>query len=419
MIINKEVLENGATLITASIEGVNSTSIFYFVKAGSRQEDRENNGVAHFMEHMMFKGTQKRPTALDISREIDEIGAIFNAFTSKEETAYYVKAAGQHVPKALDVLSDMVLNSKFDEKELNKEKGVIIEEIKMYKDNPSWHLGILYDTVIFKNSTLGHSTLGTKENIQSFDRDVFQNFYDNHYFAGNIILVLAGNLEHEGGKAKEFLAKFKNSDVLRMKSEVTAQERSEFLLEYRDIEQGHFQFGTRGVPYNSASKYELSVLSIILGGPMSSRLFSEVREKRGLAYSIRTATDFLSDTGEITTVAGVEKSKIYDALKLVLEQYQIISEDLTEDELNLAKEYYKGTLTISLEDTSKLATVLATQNYYLGKTMDLDQIISKIEAVTLKGVKSLASQTFKNQKLNLAVIGPYKNEEKFGKIIDI
>ena len=418
MKISKEILNNGATLVLAPVEGVKSTSIFYFIKSGSRKENEKNNGIAHFIEHMMFKGTTKRPTALDISQEIDSIGAYFNAFTDRENTAYYVKTAGEHLGKALDVLSDMVLSSTFDGSEIEKEKGVIVEEIRMYKD-PSWHIGDIYESLIYQNSTLGLPIAGEENTVTSFNRQTFLDFYGANYGAENIILILVGNLENEKGKAKEFLNKFRAGTGTRENNPVPLQEKPRLILERRDVQQGQFHLGVPGYSFTHPDKFSLRLMSIILGGNMSSRLFSEVREKRGLAYSIHTTTEGLSDTGHVTTLAGVERSKIYDALKLILEEYQRIGDDATEEELQRAKDYYKGSFVISLEDTSRIATFLASQIFYQGDALSIEEILEKIEEVKLGDVKRVSKDIFKKEKLNLAVIGPYENREKFDKILEI
>jgi predicted Zn-dependent peptidase len=413
---SKEKLENGSILIKIPVDGVKSVSLFYFIKAGSRDEGVDNNGVAHFLEHMIFKGTQKRPNASVISQEIDSIGAYVNAFTDKENTAYYIKAAGNHLPKALEILSDMMLNSSLSDEEIEREKGVIIEEIKMYRDNPSAHVGDIYEGLVYKGSSIGRPIAGTEETVSKFNQKFFTDFYNNYYAGENIILVLAGNLSNENGLAKKYLQSFNKLNKNIYREAVPNSSSNNILLEKRDINQGQFQLGVRGLGFNDEDKIALKIISIILGGTMSSRLFSEVRERKGLAYSIHTVSEFLSDTGQLTTLAGVKKDNIYQAIQIVIDNYQRLSKDLNEKELQRAKDYYKGTMAISLEDTSKIATYAAIQEYYSGNILSVDEWYKKIDEVSLERAKGLSEKIF-SQNLNLAVVGPYEDEEKFAKML--
>jgi len=416
MNFSKEILKNGATLIMLPVEGVKSVSIFYFFKAGSREEEYHNNGIAHFLEHLMFKGTKKRPNAAIISREIDLMGAHVSAFTDKENTAYYIKSADSHLPQALEILSDMVLNSLLDPAEIEREKGVIVEEIKMYMDNPGIHVGDLYEGLVYKDSSIGRPITGTEDTIMRLDQANFFDFYNKYYVGDNIILVLAGNLTNENGLAKKYLEKFKLKQQNLSRKAVPQTNITNILLEKRDINQGQLQIGVRGLSFNDKGLFALIILSVVLGGTMSSRLFSEVRERRGFAYSIQTVSEHLSDTGQLTTFAGVKKDKIYEVIKIIVDNYQKISINLTEDELIRAKEFCKGRLAISLEDTSKLATYSAIQEYYSGKILSIEEQFKKIDEVTLVETKKLAEKIF-SQKLNLAVVGPYEDQEKFAKIL--
>jgi len=366
--------KNNSQLVLIPVEGAETVSVIYFVKAGSRMENLKNNGIAHFTEHMMFKGTKKRPDAFTISCEADGLGAYVNAATDRENTYYYIKSASEHLPKSIDLLSDLVLNSKYDETEIEKEKGVIVEEIKMYKDNPSWHIGDLYDGLVYANATLGLPIAGEEKTVKTFNRKTFTNYFNDYYSAPNTYLIIAGNLKSENGLGEKYLSQLKEGKKISKPEPLPRQDQPRLIFEERDIQQAHLQIGVPGIHFTDKRRYALKLLSIVLGGNMSSRLFMELREKRGLAYAVRTQSENLSDAGQMTTMAGIRKEKVEEALQLILKEYDNVSENITEDELKRAKEYYKGILSISMEDISNLALSMATQLYYTGGTLDISEI---------------------------------------------
>ncbi|KKQ93550.1 MAG: Peptidase M16 domain protein [candidate division CPR2 bacterium GW2011_GWC1_39_9] len=411
--------KNNSQLVLIPVEGAQTVSVIYFVKAGSRMENLKNNGIAHFTEHMMFKGTKKRPDAFNISCEADGLGAYVNAATDRENTYYYIKSAGEHLSKSIDLLSDLVLNSKFDETEIEKEKGVIVEEIKMYKDNPSWHIGDLYDGLVYANATLGLPIAGEEKTVRAFNRGTFTNYFDDYYSAPNTYLIIAGNLKNENGLGEEYLSGFKEGRQINKPEILPLQDQPRLIFEERDIQQAHLQIGVPGIPFTDKRRLAAKILSIILGGNMSSRLFMELREKRGLAYAVSTRSENLSDAGQMTTMAGVRKEKAEEALQLILKEYDNVYKNVTQAELTRAKEYYKGILSISMEDISNLAINAAIQLYYTGDTLDINQIKKEIDKVSLDEVRQVAKDLFLREKLNLAIIGPYNSSKMFDKILEI
>lgn len=413
---NKEILKNGLRVITIPMTGVKSMTVLFVVGAGSRYEDWEISGLAHFAEHMFFKGTYKRPTTLDISSLIDGIGGEFNAFTSKEYAGYYVKAASNHFEVALDVLSDMLLNSKSDPKEIDRERGVILEEMRMYKDMPNRYVGTLYDSLIFGNHPLGWDVVGHEHSIAKVAREDFLNYRRSLYVPKNVILGVAGDFDKNlvlalAEKYWGGLELKQNRHFLPYQSNQTKQAVK---LLFKETEQAHFSLGVRSYPLGHPKHFVLSVLSNILGGSMSSRLFIELRERRGLGYYIRTSLEEYTDCGTLLIQAGVVKEKIEEAMKVCLEEFsKVANQEVSPEELNKAKENLKGKLILELEDSREVAALYLLQEILEEKIKTPPQIIKEIDSVTPDQVKSTAVELFKEQTLNLAIIGPYKDEGGF------
>lgn len=416
------VLRNGLKVITIPIEEVQSVTSLVLVGAGSRYENRKNNGISHFLEHMAFKGTKNRPSALEISSIIDGMGAESNAFTSKEYTGYYIKSAADKVEVTLDLLSDMLTNLLLDQKEIDKERGVIIEEINLYEDTPARKIGDIFESLLYGDTPLGWDIAGTKEVIRSVNREDFLEYMHKFYSTDNMALVVAGKVDPkkiEEMAAKYFgdLKQFDTPDFERMEEE---QHEPKIKLQYKDTEQAHFALGVRAVGLlNEKDRYPVSILASILGGGMSSRLFSEVREKRGLAYYVRAYSDKYVDVGYLAAFAGVDKTRIDEAITVVKDEFIKIATgtEITAEEVKKAKEYNKGHFVLGLEDTQSVATFFGMDQILEHELESPEDVLAKIEAVTADDVNRVAKKYLDTQALNLAVIGDFKDEERFLKLI--
>ncbi|MCK4744959.1 insulinase family protein [Candidatus Parcubacteria bacterium] len=419
----KIILKNGLRLILAPIKNTEITTVLVMIGTGSRYESKKLNGISHFLEHIFFKGTKKRPTALSISTEMDRIGAEFNAFTGKDETGFYVKADAAHFSLSLDVISDILLNSKFLPAEINREKGVILEEMKMVQDTPMHYVGDLFEKLLYKSDPLGNLIIGTKENILNFKKIDFTDYFNKHYTAENTVVCVAGKISGIENCAKiieKHFKKIKNGKKQKIESANIEQAKPNILLHYKKTDQAHFCLGARGYGLRDKRRWALKLLSSILGGNMSSRIFIEVRERRGLAYYVRTSYQGYADCGYCATQAGVDKNKIEQAIKIILSEYKKIAEKgIKKDELQKAKDYIKGASAINLETSDQIASFLTNQEILLNKILSPKEHFAKIDRITASDIQETARDIFTNQKLNLTIIGEYKDEKKFERILKL
>lgn len=420
----KRVLDNGLRVITVPMPSFESATVMVMVGAGSRYENENNNGISHFLEHMAFKGTNKRPSAMDIASLIDGIGGEFNAFTSKEVTGYFVKAAKNHAELCMDVLADMLQNSKLDELEIEKERGVILEEINLYEDTPARKIGDVYESLLYGDTPMGWDIAGRKDVIRKITRADFVDYMGSLYSAKNMVVVVAGGVipDQIEAMAKKYFAKMPNFDTVNYTPLVENQVKPALNIKHKETEQVHIALGFRTVPLEHQDRFALSVLGSILGGGMSSRLFSEVREKRGLAYYVRTSSENYQDAGNMVSTAGLDSKRIEDGIKVIIEQYAKFSEgkaEITKTELAKAKEYIKGHLVLEEEDSRFMAAFYA-QNELLEKQMETpEDVIESIMKVKMEEVEEVAKKYFKNETLNLAIIGNFKDEERFKKLLKL
>jgi predicted Zn-dependent peptidase len=428
MKFEKTILSNGLRVLTIPMPSFESATVMVMVGAGSRYETKSNNGISHFLEHMAFKGTQKRPNALDISTIIDGIGGEFNAFTGKETTGFYVKSAADKIEISLDVLSDMLMRSKFDAKEIEKEKGVILEEINLFEDTPSRKIGDVYERLLYKDTPMGWDIAGEKDIIRKIQREDFLTYMSSLYSAQNITVVVAGGIDSL--KTEElvsgFFGKMNKFDTLRYKKVVESQAKPELLIKQKKTEQVHIALGFRTVPLDHVDHYPLEVLAAILGGGMSSRLFHEVREKRGLAYYVRSSSDHYQDCGSLVTTAGVDPKRVKEAITVTLEEYGKISNPpaggqfpISNKELRKAKEYLKGHLVLELEDSRSVSGFYAQQELLEKQIDNPAEILEKIEKVSAEEVKNAAKKYFVNEGLNLAIIGNFPSGQEFASLLKL
>ena len=422
MKFHRKVLKNGLRVIVVPIAGVESATTLVMTGAGSRYEEKNNNGISHFLEHMAFKGTKNRPTAREISGLIDGIGAEFNAFTGKEYTGYYIKSATGHIGLCLDVISDMLKNLLLNPEEIEREKGVILEEINLYEDTPMRNIGDIYETLLYGDVPLGWDTAGTKDVIKSITRDDFVKYMGSLYSAHNMTVVVAGNVHVEGmfmEIEKHFgdVAKFETKKYLPVKE---SQNDIQVAIKHKKTEQAHFALGVRTVgTEHEKDRYPLSILASILGGGMSSRLFYEVRERRGLSYYVKTSSDHYDGAGYLATYVGADPKRIDEAITVVIEEYAKVSQkgEITPEELKKAKEYTKGHFVLELEDTRSAAILYATQEILEKEIYNPSEIMDMIEKVTLADVERVAKQYLDTKLLSLAIIGNFEEKSHFEELL--
>jgi len=418
----RKILKNGLRVITIPMPSFESATVLTMVGAGSRYETRKNNGISHFLEHMAFKGTEKRPSAMEISSLIDGIGGEFNAFTSKEITGYYVKAAANHVELCLNLISDMLQHSKLAQEEIDKERGVILEEINLYEDTPSRNISDIYERLLYGDTPLGWDTAGLKEVIKSINREDFISYLQSLYSADNMTVVVAGGINPQ--KIEEIVEKYfgqmKSFDILRNSKVIDEQAKQAIMLKQKQTEQVHLAIGFRTVGIDSPERYPLSVLSAILGGGMSSRLFHEVRERRGLAYYVRTSSDQYTDAGTLVSTAGIDPKRVSEAIEVIVAEYAKFAKGkagVTQKELDKAKEFLKGHFVLEFEDSRAVAVFYAQQEILEKEIETLEDVIKKVDAVTLKDIDRVVGEYFKEDGLNLAIIGNFSNRQSFEKLL--
>jgi predicted Zn-dependent peptidase len=418
---HKTKLKNGLTLITSAQKDTKAVTVLVLLPVGSRHETKNINGVSHFIEHLMFKGTTNRPTSLDISKELDSVGASYNAFTSKDHTGYYVKLAANKIELAFDLMADMLFNSLFDPDEIKRERGVIIEEINMYEDNPMFYLGSLFEQTIYGSHPLGWLISGPKKVIKKVSREAILNYKKKYYNPANMVLTVAGNFKKD--KVNKLAQKYfgNNQDKSQLPSFAKLkikQARPKLNIKYKKTQQIHMALGFPSFSINDHKLYPLYLLAVILGGNMSSRLFTEVREKRGLAYYIKTDISSYQDTGAFLVQAGLDKSRIKEAIQVILAELKKIKDQgVTGKELKSAQEFIKGKIILELEDSENIADWYSKQELFLDKILTPEQRMKKISAVTKDQVKKIAQQVIDERKINLAMIGPVKDKSTLKKLL--
>lgn len=410
-------LKNGLRIVLAPREGAETASVFVMSGTGSRYETKEENGLAHFLEHMFFKGTKKRPSARAISEELDGIGSVYNAFTAKERTAYYAKVSSQYLDTALDVITDIYLNSTLPAKEITKERGAIIQEIDMYEDMPIRTVDNVFDALIFGDEhPLGRTILGLKENIRAFKRADFAAYHNRHYVPANTVVAIAGGFSSAKVLAniKRKFGGLKSGKPSEYVAFAAMQESPRVAIKEKKTDQTQLMLGVPAYPYLHKDEYALEVLAAILGSGMSSRLFLEVREKRGLAYSVHAWAEKYPDTGYFVAQAGVEHGKLEKTIATILAEFKKIKRvPVSPAELTKAKAHLKGTLALALEASDAVAENAAASLINLGKVRGLEEVLAGIDAVTASDVTRVARDVFKTEKLNLAIIGPHSHSDHF------
>jgi predicted Zn-dependent peptidase len=421
-VFERQTLDNGLRVLTAPMPQVPSTTCFVFLAAGSRYETEDTNGIAHFSEHMFFKGTERRPTARDIGVAIDGIGGEFNAFTGKEYTGYYVKCASEHRPIALDVLTDMLRHSKFEEDEIEREKGVIVEEMNMYFDTPRDFIGGVYDELLYDNQPLGWDIIGKKETVRAATRETFLDYIGRWYKPSRMVVGIAGRLDADV-----------RADVERLFGDLEPAETGEpapleppsdgnggaqVKVHTKQSDQAHLILGVRSRPVAHPDRYVLQVLATVLGGGMSSRLFTEVRERRGLAYYVYGINHSYTDAGSLYAQAGVDINRIEEAVTtIVAELKRMAAEPVPADEMEKARNFAKGRFVLQLENPQGLILFGLRREVLEGAAVEPDEVMAAIDAVTADDVQRVAQELIADDRLKLALIGPFDDAERFEKLL--
>ncbi len=422
MKFTKKILKNGLRVVTVPMTDNPAVTVMVMVEAGSKYETKEINGISHFLEHMVFKGTPSRPKATDISREFDGLGAESNAFTGDEYTGYYAKVDKKHLDKALDIISDMYLNPLFPKEEMEKEKGVIIEEIRMYKDRPERQVGDAMGELLYGEQPAGWSVLGPEENIRSFSREHFVDYRKKHYVAEATTVVVAGGI-----KEKEVVKKIeklfagisagKKQGKLKVKE---SQAAPAVKVLHKDTKQTHLALAIRTFSMFHKDRHIMRVLGSIMGGGMSSRLFEKMRDELGICYYVHASQSSWTDHGYFGVSAGVDTTRVDLAVTTILDEiHRLKTELVTDAELVKAKEYIAGRTMLNLETSDSQADYVAHQEILRKEIVKPEEILKKMQAVTAKEIRKLAQKYFVEKHLNLTIIGPYKDAKRFENILHL
>jgi predicted Zn-dependent peptidase len=412
----RTTLGNGLRILTVAMPHTRSVGIGIFTGVGSRYESEKERGISHFIEHMMFKGTTRRPNAQQIAEAIEGLGGIINASTDNEVTTYWAKVAHHHLPLALDVLLDLFRNSKLDPEEVDKERQVIIQEISRMMDMPDSWVHVLIAQELWPDHPIGWDIAGTKESVTGISREDMLGYIARTYTPGNTVIGLAGNLDHDRavGQLVSELGSWTEHPLPSFLPAQEARKGPGVLVESKETEQAHLCVGLRGLSLNDPDRFKLRLLNAVLGEGMSSRLFLEIREKRGLAYSVGSYTAGLRDTGALILYAGVPPEKAGDVVSAMMEQLDLLRQrQVPEAELTKAKEFAKGRILLRMEDTFANVQWVGHQEVLDQPVLTVDQVVEQLDAVTCADLEAMAQRLFTTENLNLAIVGPFKSQEPF------
>ena len=417
----KTTLDNGLRVVTSTMPHTRSVSIYIIVGLGSRYETEAQAGISHFIEHLCFNGTQKRQTAREISEAIEGVGGILNGGTDKELTLYGCKVAQSHFHLALEVLEDMLLHSRFDPQDIERESQIIIEEINMTKDSPSQRVNMLIDELLWPNHPLGRDIAGSKESVAAITRDMMLDYMAGQYLTDNTVITIAGNIQHQEAvtAVSQALGSWTNRQPRSRYSAYKEQRNPRLQVEKRDTEEAHLCLALPGLPLLHPKRFTLDLLNVILGEGMSSRLFVEIRDKLGLAYSIHSYVEHFLDSGSVTVYAGVEPKNLSVVVKAILEQLSQLKELVPESELSKAKELSKGRLLLRMEDSRNVAGWAGGQEILTGRILSVEQVVSILDAITAEELQQLAQELMIDSRLRLAVVGPISDQEPLEELLKL
>lgn len=411
--VRKTILENGITLVTEQIPEFRSCSLGIWAQSGSRHEQEDQSGLSHFLEHMLFKGTPRR-SATQIAEAMDGVGGQLNAFTEKEQTCYYARVMDQHLPKALDILSDMFLNSLFDTDELNREKGVILEEIKMYEDAPDEMVFDVFTSSVWDGHPLGRPILGSREVISGLNRDRLVEFMEERYVPSRLLVSAAGHVEHDevADRVGRWFQGARPPAPPPLLPGGAPQPSPRRIVQYRDSEQVYLCYGVQGLAVTDERRYAMLILDSVLGGSMSCRLFQEIRERRGLVYSVCTFQNSYRDCGLFGVYAGTSAEKVEEVLRLSREILEDVRQDgIRSEELDRAREHLKGSIALAMESTSHRMMRLARTQSFHGRIIPLEEVIERVDGVTHEDILDLARELLTPERFTLAVLGPVQSAD--------
>lgn len=415
-------LSNGLRILTGPMPQTRSVTIAIFIGAGSRYENEPEAGISHFIEHLFFKGTERRPTALDISKQIEGVGGVLNAGTDRELTVYWCKVARPHFGLALDILVDALMNSKFEPNEIEKERQVVIEELSMIRDDPREWVDVVIDEVLWPDQPLGRDVAGSKETVSSFTRESAISYMKSHYAPTNTVIAVAGNISHQEvvESISGHLANWSAPAPAPWFPARNGQTVPRLRVEFKDTEQAHLCLAVHGLSSLHPERFALDLLNVVLGEGMSSRLFQEIREERGLAYDVHSYVSHFLDAGAATVYAGVDPKRVEGTIEAVLKELsRLKSEDIPPEELTKAKEFSKGRLLLRMEDTRSVASWIGAQELLLDRILTVDEVVEKVDEVSAEDIRRVANELLVSEKLNLAVVGPFKTDGAFQKLLQL
>jgi predicted Zn-dependent peptidase len=416
---DRTVLPNGLRILTSTFRHTNAVSIMFLFGAGSRYETPELAGASHLFEHMLFKGTPERPTPRQISEVVEGVGGMLNAFTDREVTGYYCRLAQPHYREGIDLICDMTLNSLFRDDDIAKEKQVVYEEIRASFDSPGARTSMLLDDLLWPDQPMGRDIAGSVESVGAITRDQMLEYLKTQYVGSNTVIAVAGNIEHADvvKQITEKLGDLHDGEILPMFAYEEKPVTKKVALEHRPTEQAHLAIGLSGFGNTDPDRHALSIMSVILGETMSSRLFEEVREQRGLAYDIHSGAHFFSDCGALIVESGIDPARVDEAIPVILNELAKMRDGVTEAEWKQALELTKGRMMLRMEESRAVASFLGIQELLRNNVESVDEVIAKIAAVTREDIKRAANRVIKSENLVLAIVGPFDDPNHFEKML--
>ena len=415
------MLPNGIRVLSSSFRHTNAVSIIFLFGAGSRYETPELAGASHLFEHMLFKGTPERPTPRDISEVVEGVGGTLNAFTDREVTGYWCRLAQPNYRDGIDLLSDMTLNSLFREEDITKEKQVVYEEIRASFDSPGARVSMMLDDLLWPDQPMGRDIAGSVESVGSISRDDMCKYLETQYVGSNTVIAIAGNIEHQEvvDQITRSLGSLHDGKILPMFPHEKKALSKRVALEHRPTEQAHLAIGLAGFANDDPDRHPLSIMSVILGETMSSRLFEEVREQRGLAYDIHSGAHFYSDCGALVVESGIDPNRVDEAIPVILKELSKMRDGVTEGEWKQALQLTKGRMMLRMEESRAVSSFLGIQELIRGEVQSVDEVIANISSVTQEDIKRAANRVIKSENLVLAIVGPFDDPDHFEAMLNL
>ena len=411
----RTVLDNGLTVLTSSMPHTRAVSVAIFIGAGSRYETEEIAGASHFLEHLLFKGTKHWPTARELSEAIEGVGGVINASTDREMTIFWCKVARPHFNRAMSVLIDMMINPLMDAAEIEKERDVVLEELRMTNDYPTNRLDLLMDATLWPDQPMGRDVGGTLDSVRNITREQILEYTRRQYAPGNAVVTVAGDISHDEvvELLDQELGDWQQEEAISWFPVVDGQDAPRQQFEHRKTEQAHLCIGVPGLPIDHPDRFALGLMNVILGEGMSSRLFVELREKRGLAYDVHSSLNLFRDCGSLTVYCGVEPQKGEAAVSAILEQLVGLRSDIPQSELEKARDLSKGRMLLRMEDSRSVAMWMGAQEKLTGRVRTVDEVVGVLDSVTVEDIERVAGDLIREEKLNMAVVAPYRSDRRF------